>query len=161
MRREMDIVLKVGFLLFYEETEETFFVVRELHDKPEINKEIGMLSIPLITMTRQDLSFQTAIWRLLRKEVGITDSRQVEILGVFNEVFTPIRGRPNCKIVYGYGLLMDRSFRQFDPEDPGIETVGWMTPLELLKREEKIRMEVPLIVTHFNTKQCFQSFDCF
>lgn len=157
MGKPMDTIFKVGFLLLDDtKSLEKLLVIRELHEKPDINKEMGMLSIPLITMEPEDLSFDTAIWRLLRKEVGITDPRQVEILGVFREIFTPIRGRPDCKILYGYGLLMDRSLRQFDPEDPGVEFAGWMTPLELLKRREKIRAEVIPIITHFCTSQWLQ-----
>lgn len=153
-----DTVFKVAFFLLSPEagSEDSFFVIKELYDNPAIKKEIGMLSIPLVTITPQDLSLDHAIWRLLHKEVGISDPRQVEILGVFEEVFTPIRGRPDCKILYGYGLLMDRNLRQFYPEDPGIEAVGWMTPLELLKRKEKIRMEVFPIITHFCASQWLQ-----
>lgn len=154
MSREKQIVFKVGFLLLNEEHgEDKFFVIRELYEKQSIKKEMGMLSIPIITMEFKDLSFETAIWRLLRKEAGVSDPRQVEILGMFEDVFTPIRGRPDYKILYGYGLLMDRSLRHLNPEDPGVEVVGWMTPLELLKRKEKIRAEVPPIITHFCTSQ--------
>ena len=157
MSKPMDTIFKVGFLLLDDtKSLEQFLVIRELYEKPDINKEMGMLSIPVITMEPEDLTLDTAIWRLLRKEVGISDPRQVEILGVFNNVFTPIRGRPDCKILYGYGLLMDRSLRQFDPEDPGVEFAGWMTPLELLKRREKIRAEVIPIITHFCTSQWLQ-----
>ena len=157
MGKPMNTIFKVGFLLLDDtKSLEKLLVIRELHGKPDINKEMGMLSIPVITVEPEDLSCDTAIWRLLRKEVGISDSRLVEILGVFDEVFTPIRGRSDYKVLYGYGLLMDRSLRQFYPEDPGIEPVGWMTPLELLKRGEKIRPEVIPIITHICTSQWLQ-----
>lgn len=113
-------------------------VIRELVAKPEIEKEAGMLSIPLETTNDGEDSYMTLI-RLLIEEVGRNLTiRDVRHFKTFTVKDTEIR----C-----YTGFCDHAKSEFNPTSDDVEIVGWMTPRGLL--QQRVRREVPPILNAY------------
>ncbi len=145
---ESGMIIGVGFLLFSKNElgEPCVFTVEELVGKPSISKEAGMISFPLETFQKQDMSEIGTIFRLLEEEVGV-HPHFVDICKVSPEKFSLIPGRQDIVTVYGYGTLLGNPGRKFRPKDSDIRFAGWKTLNELLVC--RIRVETTPIIRHF------------
>lgn len=103
----------------------SIFVLKELRDKPIIEKVAGMLSFPLETVELPETPDQTVL-RLIREELGdgitVADLR---FLGAFHIL--------QSALTLGYTAVCDNPIEDFHPRADDVEIVGWMDAQDLLQ----------------------------
>jgi 8-oxo-dGTP pyrophosphatase MutT (NUDIX family) len=115
------------------------FVLKELQDKPIIEKVAGMLSFPLETVELPETPDET-VYRLVREELGddITIAN-LSFVGAFHII--------RSALTLGYAATCENDLADFRPQSDDVETVGWLHPQDLLQRF--IRKETEPILRAF------------
>lgn len=121
-----------------------FFMLTELHDKPQYEKFAGMKSFPIETMHPEE-GQDEAIERLLREEVGGFSilSRPYRI-GEVNMCFST----GETSKVFCFTALSPDEFCG-NPADTDICPAGWLTESEIISLKDGGRREVIPILQLF------------
>lgn len=148
MGKDARLTFSLALLLFRNSQRREIFVIQEEYTKLARAKEIGMLSTPLVEIQWQDLSIETALRRLLHKEVGI-GRKQVKIFDI-GTVLTPVRAKPEHKVLYSVGEFHGHPWHRFEPSDPGVQAVGWMSWDEWLSQPTyKVRVGARVVISDY------------
>lgn len=148
MRKDTRLTFSLALLLFRNAKRREIFVIQEEYTKPERAKEMGMLSTPLVEIEWRDPTAETALNRLLRKEVGIS-RKQVKIFDV-GSVLTPVREKPEHKVLYSVGEFHGSPWHWFEPNDHGVQVVGWMSWDEWLSQPTyKVRVGARAVISDY------------
>ena len=131
----------VGLILIAKETGR-ILVMKELRDKPEIEKKAGMVSFPLETMKNGEQKEET-VQRLIEEEIGVSINCNV-CLTFFGDTFLIVK---NAKTLAAFAYC-EKEFVP-NPEDDDIEFFGWLHPKELLHPQIFVRKEVRQIISLF------------
>jgi hypothetical protein len=140
----MSEIIGVGLLLFLKGK---LLVIRELRSKPQYSKYAGMLSFPLETFEKSDITFRKTLSRLAQEELGIING-EIILRNILPDKFNLLPGKPDIATYYGVADFAGSSEHIFVPQDDDIEVIGWMNPDELLQ-QKNIRVEVRPILEHF------------
>ncbi|MFA7209470.1 MAG: NUDIX hydrolase [Parcubacteria group bacterium] len=142
-----DIVVGVGLLLF---SRGQILTVRELENKPQYHKQVGMLSFPFETFEKEDRNTKGTLVRLLKEELGLS-KKEVKIWGICPKIFNPIPKREDIRIYYGAASFLGDPHRTFQPESTNVEIFGWLTPTCLYEADPR-RVEVRPILEDFTLR---------
>lgn len=129
----------VGLILMARDTSR-ILVLKELKNKPLIQKEAGMISFPLETIKPNE-SKEAAVQRLVQEEIGVDLEINPTFFGGEMSIVT------NAKTSAAYAFC-DKEFTP-SPNDPDVEFFGWLLPHKLLGHKLPKRLEVTPIIKQF------------
>lgn len=129
----------VGLILIARDTRR-ILVLRELRNKPEIEKLAGMVSFPLETMEEGEDKGQV-VRRLVDEEIGIKISEEPVFFG--GDFFIVRNARTLAAYAFCDAEFVPR------PSDGDVQFYGWLYPDELACSEIFIRKEVGPIIQSF------------
>lgn len=115
--------------------------LKELKDKPAIEKKSGMISFPLETMKSGERKEETAK-RLMIEEIGMLIEGNIIFFG--GDFFIVKNARTLAAFIYCEEEFIPR------PTDTDVEFFGWMNLNELMNPKAFVRKEVRPVLDCFS-----------